>query len=134
MVMKVFKKDTLTHGLMGGAIGAGMAIGLGTVTLLTGGLASIPFAAALAAAGTSLGALHGAGDEGGTCRKIVKSIAVATVGTVGGAAVTGLAAAVVTGGAVGAGVGAAGVGAGVGGAAGVGITKVFAKLPGSLAG
>ena len=70
--MKFFKKDTLTHGLVGGAIGG---VVVGGLTLMSGGLVLAP-AAAAAAIGTSIGALHGAGDEGGMCRKIMKSIAV----------------------------------------------------------
>ena len=70
--MKLFKKDTLTHGVAGGVIGLA---GVGAAALLTGGVALVPAAAAVIT-GTSLGALHGAGDKGGTCRKLMKYIAI----------------------------------------------------------
>ena len=73
--MKFFKKDTLTHGLVGGAIGG---VVVGGLTLMSGGLVLAP-AAAAAAIGTSIGALHGAGDEGGMCRKIIPNIAVSVI-------------------------------------------------------
>lgn len=76
--MELFKKDTLTHGLVGGVQGA--AVGLGAAAAMASVPVFVPIAAA-AAAGTVLGALHGAGDEGGKCRKVVKEVAkVATIG------------------------------------------------------
>lgn len=79
--MKFFKKDTLTHGLTGGAVAGAF---VGGAALLTGGVALAP-AAALVLAGTSLGALHGAGDKGGTCRKIMKGIAIHSIVGIAGA-------------------------------------------------
>ena len=73
--MKFFKKDTLTHGLIGGAI---VAAGVGAAAFITGGVALAP-AAAVVIGGTSLGALHGAGDKGGTCRKLMKDIAIYSI-------------------------------------------------------
>ena len=106
--MKFFKKDTLTHGVAGGVIGLA---GVGAAALLTGGVALVPAAAAVIT-GTSLGALHGAGDEGGECRKLVKRSAMIGAGALGGAAVAGIGIALVAGGAAAAG-GAVATGAAV---------------------
>ena len=67
--MKFFKKETLTHGIFGGFEGAFVG---GAVAAL--GVASVPAITAVAVAGTVLGALHGADDEGGKCRKVVNGV------------------------------------------------------------
>ena len=67
--MELFKKETLTHGLAGGA--EGVLIGTGVAAL---GVTFVPAVTAAAVAGTVLGALHGAGDEGGECRKVVDGV------------------------------------------------------------
>lgn len=80
--MKLFKKETLTHGLGGGAQGA--VIGIGVATL---GVALVPAVTAAALTGTVLGALHGAGDEGGECRKVIDGVGKAARWGVSGAKV-----------------------------------------------